>query len=131
MKNVFLAIALVFGFASLSSAQGVNYPGTIWSSVGNLSIVETGNVQSITHVEQGVAYKGAELFGLLTGQTDRLAYDWNRRLTTGAGVRFTQSIKTGSVRAAVAYVNERRYVVPANKSGFQFSVDAWFGWNQK
>jgi len=132
MRN-FMFSVLMFAVISLiggrASAQEVYYPGSVWSSNGTLSPIEKGNVLSMTHAEQGIAYKGAELFGSLTAQADSKRYDWNNRLIEGVGVRFTQSIGSGMVRGTVAYLNEKRYVVPSNTGGVSLSVDCWFGWN--
>ena len=113
----------------VSYAQGVYFPGSVWSSNGTLSPVEKGNVLSLTHVEQGVAYRGAELFGQSTFSVDSKKYDWNRRFSNGVGARFTQSLLGhGMVRAGVSYVHERRYTFETTRQGWVASVDTWFGW---
>lgn len=128
--KLIIGILLVLYAAAPAQAQYLYYPGSVWSSNGTLSPVEKGNVISITHAEQGVAYRGAELFFETTVMADTKAYDWNRRVANGVGLRFTQVVKGGMVRAGTAYVWERRYTYPYERTmeGLTLFVDTWFGW---
>ncbi len=132
MKIRLRVLAAFLAFAPLASAQeGFYFPGSVWNSTGTLSPVEKGNVISMTHVEQGVAFRGVEAFGHFTGMYDSKGYSWNRRTTEGIGVRFTQSLKGGMVRGGASYVTEQRYVLAPTKqgaSGIVLSVDCYFGW---
>lgn len=127
MKGLMIALALTLGLAGAASAQ-TTYPGTVWTSNGTLSPVEKGNIISMTHVEQGVANHGVELFGQTTFIADTKAYDWNRRYSNGVGARFTQSIGSGMVRASVSYLRERRYSSEVTAQGVVIAVESWFGW---
>ena len=135
MKQLAIAsvIAVSLIGASVASAQegtGTYYPGVFWTSNGTVSPVEKGNIVSMSHAEQGIAKRGAELFVQSTAQYDSKGYDWNRRVIGGIGARFTQSIGTGMVRVGVSYLSERRFVVPKTTSGFSVTAEAWFGWKQ-
>lgn len=128
--RLFGAGVLVFACAQDVAAQEVYYPGSVWTSNGTLSTFEKDNVISQTHMEQGIAIRGAELFGQATGVYDSKGYDWNRRFSTGVGARFTQQMKSGMVRMSVAYVRERRYEgLRITTQGLVVAAEAWFGWN--
>src|ERR1043166_3864061 len=103
------------------------FPGSMWTANGTLSPVETDNFASMTHAEQGVAYRHAEVYFLTTFQYDTKAYDWDRRGMIGIGSRYTFVLPHGMVRAGVAYVSEKRFVSEHKTSALTASVDAWFG----
>ncbi len=128
-SSFWAALLLTLGLAASASAQSITYPGSVWTSNGTLSPVEKDNVLSLTHVEQGISYKGLEAFGQSTLSADTKAYDWNRRYSNGVGGRFTQSLGSGMVRASVSYVRERRYNSDTTAQGMVVAVEAWFGWN--
>jgi hypothetical protein len=132
MKGTILAVAVaaVMAVTGSASAQEIYYPGSVWTSNGNLTPAEKGNLFTQTHVEQGVAFRGAEVFGQTTLGMDSKGYDWNRKMLGGVGARFTQTIGPGMVRASVSYVSEKRFVTDAVHSGIVVAVEAWFGWNQ-
>lgn len=133
MRSLTLSFCLMslLAVAHTASAQeNVTYPGSVWSSNGTLSPVEKGNVISVSHVEQGVSLRGVELFGTFTGQVDSKRYDWNNRITEGVGLRFTQSIGPGMVRAGVAYLNEKRFISESTARGPSVFVECWFGWRR-
>ena len=132
MRNAFVGLLFIvaLGFAKPAAAQ-VYYPGSVWTSTGTLSPVEKGNIISMTHAEQGIAVKGAEVFFQTTVTTDKEGYDWNRRFTNGGGLRFTQKVTgNGMIRFSAAYVRERRYTFERTMQGMVVSADAWFGWKQ-
>jgi hypothetical protein len=125
----------------------IYYPGSVWSSTANNPQPSEKDLVSYNHVEQGVAYRGAELFGSVTGVLDTqsfnvanlrtqgigngFGFDWNRRLIEGVGVRFTQNLPHGIVRAGVQYLRENRYVgTRRTYTGVSPFVEAWFGWGQ-
>lgn len=130
--SIFAAALALLAFAVPAAAQdGVYYPGSLYTTNGTLSPVEKNNVISLTHVEQGVAYRGVEGFGGFTGQYDSKGFSWNRRTIASAGIRFTQNVSGGAVRVAAGYARETRFVgVNTTASGPFVSVDAWFGWKQ-
>lgn len=135
---VAIITAVILTVAGTASAQDqesqgsqIYYPGSLWTSVGNLSPAEKGNVMAIGNLEQGIAYRGAELYGIFQGQWDTKGFDWDRRVKTGVGVRFTQSVKNGMIRAGVAWIEEKRFVTGNRGRGVQVSVDTWFGWSQR
>ncbi len=131
MKGLMLAAAAAFVMmAGTASAQEVYYPGSVWTSNGSLSPAEKGNLFTQTHVEQGVAFRGAEVFGQTTLAMDSKNYDWNRKMLGGVGARFTQTLGPGMVRVSVSYVSERRFVTDAIHSGVVVAAEAWFGWGQ-
>ena len=134
MRRNIVWIALVFGVALTTPAyaqEGLYYPGSVWSSTGTLAPFEPNNVISINHVEQGVAYKGAELFFQNTTGIDSSGLAWNRRTENGVGIRFTQSVKTGMIRAGMAYLVEHRFPVQQTRTNtLALYVQAWFGWHQ-
>lgn len=113
-----------------ASAQGTEtyYPGTVWSSFGTLSPAEKGNVISLTHIEQGIAKKGFEIFGQGTFGFDTDKYGWNNRVLAGVGGRFTQSVGRGMVRGSISWVDERRFLSNSRVSGWVLAAETWFGW---
>ena len=129
-RVVYMLLALLF-VASAASAQSVYFPGQAWSSTGTSSNVEKGNIISMNHVEQGIAIRGAEAFGLATYQIDKKNFDWNNREILGVGARFTQTIGNGMVRAGVIYSTERRRQTGARESGLQVLVESYFGWGRE
>lgn len=136
MKCLIITIcALLMVGSGIASAQGhydeIYYPGSIWSNLGTVSPVEKGNVISMTHFEQGVAYKGAELFSQTTLQMDSNAFDWNRRTILGVGGRYTYPLPHGVVRANISYLSEKRYISGSLVNGMSLMVDCWFGWNAR
>jgi len=132
LKYGFVVVGVLVAFASPSFAQdGVYYPGSFYTVNGTLSPAEKGNIISLSHAEQGIAYRGAELFAGFTGQADSKGFSWNRRTISSVGARFTQNISGGSVRVAAGYARENRFAGPNTTiSGPFVSVDAWFGWKQ-
>jgi hypothetical protein len=135
MKRTLMIAALaLLGMAPLAHAQEnsgrLYYPGSMWTTTGTLSPVERGNVLSITHVEQGISKRGAEIFAQATFRTDSQHLDWNRRVSDGIGVRLTQNLPGGMVRAGVSYLSERNFATRKNSNGFAVTVDAFFSWNQ-
>ncbi len=126
----FVALLSVVAVQNASAQSGTYYPGTFWTTNGTISPVEKGNMVSMSHIEQGIAKSGAELFAQSTVETDSKGFDWNRRMINGVGVRFTQSIGSGMVRVGMSYLSERRFVNPQTTNGLSFTVDAWFGWSQ-
>ena len=127
---MFIVIVSVIGVQNASAQSSVHYPGSFWTTNGTVSPVEKGNIVSVSHFEQGIAKQGAEIFAQSTVQTDSKGFDWNRRLITGIGLRFTQKIGTGMVRFGGSYLSEQRFVNPKTINGLSFTVDAWFGWGQ-
>lgn len=131
--SVLFVLAALIGFAGKASAQTQFYfPGTIWNSTGNLNATENRNVISLTHAEQGIAYKGAEVFALATAETAGQHNAWEHRTELGVGTRYTVALPKGMVRANLAWVQESRYVTidSVRKGHAQMSVDMWFGWSQ-
>lgn len=128
---VIFCAACMFSNHVIYAADGVYYPGSVWTSNGTLSPVEKHNFISQTHVEQGIAIKGAEVFGSLSAVADSKGFDWNRRTVSGVGFRFTQNVGKGMVRAGVQYLSEKRYVSESTAKGISFNVDAYFGWGQR
>ena len=106
------------------------FPGSVWTSNGTFSPVEKGNFISLTHAEQGVAWHGAELFAHLTLSDDSKGFAWNHRVQDGVGLRFTQSLGNGMVRAGLIYTHEARE--PQVRAGqWGVFVESWFGWRQQ
>jgi opacity protein-like surface antigen len=132
MKRVVFMLLGLLLLASAASAQSssVYFPGSAWSSTGTSSNVERGNVISMNHIEQGIAIRGAEAFGLATYQVDKKGYDWNNREIYGVGARFTQTIKSGMVRVGAIYSQERRRKTDLRESGLQLVVESYFGWGR-
>ena len=122
-----ISVVMFVLFATSAYAQS-RYPGTVWSSNGTLSPFESGNILSQTHVEQGVAVRGFEVFGQFTFAADSKAYDWNRHYGGGLGLRLTQSVKSGMIRASVSYVRDYRYLSRTSATGLVFAAETWFGW---
>ena len=135
--------------APASTEHSVYYPGSLWTSTANSPLPSEQDFVTYNHVEQGIAYRGAEVFGSATGVLDTqsfklsnlttpgngisngFGFDWNRRTIVGAGVRFTQNLPHGIVRAGVQYLREDRYVNERRTyTGFSPFVEAWFGWGQ-
>lgn len=127
MKCVIAAVCVLW--ATSASAQ-VTYPGSVWSSNGWLTPVERHNVISLTHAEQGVEWRGLELFGQSTLSADTKGYDWNRRYQLGIGGRFTQSIGSGMVRGSVSWLRENRYNHDVTAQGLVLAAETWFGWQR-
>ena len=123
---------LVFMCAPTVQAQGVYYPGSVWSAGGRLlTPTEPGNVTVLIHAEQGIAYRGAELYFVGETWNDRFDYDWNNRNVGGAGLRLTQSFKYGMVRGGIAYLTERRRLQHKTYThGVTLLVESWFGWGR-
>ena len=97
-----------------------------------LTPTEPGNVTVLVHAEQGIAYRGAELYFVGETWNDRFDYDWNNRNVGGAGLRRTQAFKYGMVRGGIAYLTERRRL--QNKTythGVTLLVESWFGWGRE
>lgn len=112
--------------------SGVYFPGSLWSSTGTLSPVEKGNIISMNHFEQGVAFDGIELFAVGEGTVAQQPNDWEHRTLYGGGIRFTQSLGAlGMIRFNVAEVQEHRFISGITATGPQVSVDLWLGWAQK
>jgi hypothetical protein len=132
MRSWTLAALALLAFAAPSFAQdSVYYPGSLYTTNGTLSPVEKNNIVSFSHIEQGIAYRGAELFGAFTGQVDSKGYPWNRRTVSSIGLRFTQNIASGSVRVSAGYTRENQFAGPNTVvTGPFVAVDAWFGWRQ-
>jgi len=129
MYKMFLAAVLVLA-ATTVHAQEIYYPGSVWSNNGRTRPVEQGNVISMTHVEQGIAYRGLEGFvdGLFTVDTHGL--DWNNSRAYGAGARYTQHLAFGWVRVMAGVEHEYRWVSYTSKTGPVISAELWFGWHQ-
>lgn len=125
----------VFGLFLLLTAVPASaqtyYPGSLWTSNGTLSPAEPGNTVSLSHFEQGIARRGAELFAQVTATADTAGFDWNRRVVQGVGVRFTQALPGGMIRASLSYLSERRFVEPRTMNGVAITLDAYFGWRQR
>ena len=133
MKRSIVCIALVFAAAPSFAQDRLYYPGSVWSSSGRmLTPTEPRNWASTVHAEQGVAYRGAELYGVTEFWIDKHRYDWNNRNLSGIGLRFTQAIRTGMVRAGVSYLSDHRRIPGFTyTSGLTFSVESYFGWGHR
>jgi hypothetical protein len=129
MKVLMMVVAglLVCGSAS---AQ-VTLPGSMWSTNGTISPVEQGNMISLTHAEQGMSMRGAEVFVTTTVGMDSKGYDWNNKTQYGMGLRLTQTIGSGMVRVGVAYLEERRWISDRKDTGTTYFVDCWFQWGRR
>jgi cellulose synthase/poly-beta-1,6-N-acetylglucosamine synthase-like glycosyltransferase len=125
-----LFFALV-AFVVPARAQTLYFPGSVWTTNGTLTPVEPGNKTTLTQFQQGLALKGAEVFATLTAEHDTAGYDWNRRVIQGGGARYTLSLPGGYIRPTVAYLSDKRFVVPRSMNGWSLTVDAWFGWQQR
>ena len=127
-KNiVWILPCLMLWFATPAAAQ-ITFPGSIWESAGTLTPAEPHNPSLLSHLEQGIAYRGAELYLLSTLGADRKGYDWNNRLQGGAGIRFTQSLLGGAARIAGVWIRERRWITERPHDGFGIIVDSYFSW---
>lgn len=132
MKSFIVAMVVVVTslfVAGTASAQ-TYYPGSIWTSNGRLDPAEKGNVVSFTHIEQGIARSGVELFGQTTLVTASQQNDWEHRAEVGIGGRFTQTLPKGMLRASVSYVRDNRFLSNTAYTGVVVAVEAWFGWSQ-
>ena len=127
VRLLFASVVIVL-CATPAQAQ-MYYPGSVWTSSGTYEPVEDGNFLSLTHAEQGVAWKGAELYTHLTLQTDSRGYEWRRAVTDGVGIRFTQSLPFGMVRAGLSYNHTARKNLRTGNIGL--FVESWFGWRQQ
>ena len=107
------------------------FPGSSWTSTGTLTPAEKGNVISMSHAEQGISYKGAEVYGVVMYLRDSKRYDWNNRTMEGVGVRLTHSNKHGMFRGGVAYLYEQRQITGARYSGLSVTVESWLGWGRR
>lgn len=131
LRNIVWVVLFVGLTIPVAAQDGLYYPGSVWSRTGTVVPFEPNNLVSIHHAEQGVAYRGAELFVHTTAQTDSQGFAWNRHIETGLGLRFTQSVKTGMVRAGILYLADHRF--PSRRTATQplsLFVEAWFGWRQ-
>ena len=106
----------------------IHFPGSFWASYGNITPFEEDNFIGIVDLDQGVSFRGVELFGSVTASFDSDDYDWNRWVAYGPGVRFTQTLGNGMVRAGVQYLTERRY--EEVRRAWSFVVESWFGWGR-
>jgi hypothetical protein len=103
------------------------FPGSLWTSNG-LQTPSEKDYTTSTHLEQGISFKGMELYGTFTGMMDTKKFDWNRRTIEGVGIRFTQNVSHGIVRVGVAYMNEKRFVIPQTFNGMSVVIESWLGW---
>ena len=129
-RNIVWVVVLLAVMIGRPASAQVYYPGSVWSSNGTYSAIEKGNFLSLTHAEQGIAWHGAELFTHVTFGTDSYNFTWNRKVSDGVGVRFTQTLfGTGMVRVGMMYTHEARTGLrKGNYAGF---VETWFGWRQR
>ena len=113
----------------LYAQSAITYPGSLWSSTGTVTPAEPGNVISLSHVTQGVSYKGIELFEASTLGMDSKGYDWNNRVQVSVGVALNQTVlNTGVVRVSAAYSRERRWVSNRPYTGMVYAVDFFTQW---
>ena len=128
--KVFIGCLVGLLWATSAHAQQVYFPGSVWSSSGRmLTPTEPHNWSSTVHAEQGIAYRGAEVYGVSEFWMDKHRLDWNRRNVNGLGLRFTQTVRGGMVRAGVAYLaDHRRLTSRTHTHGFTFLVEHYSGW---
>ncbi len=136
MKCLIIAAVMLITAATSSSAQGITYPGSMWSVNGTASVAEPGNYTSRTHAEQGIAQQVGEKgeFSMVAETTllrDKLAYDWNRSALIGVLIRYTYKLPLGVIRINGGFETEKRFVTSRTSSGSVFSVDCWFGYDLK
>ena len=134
MTRMVLLLVIMMGFPIAAFAQdGLYFPGSVWATIGrSLAPAEPRNVSGIIHLEQGVAHRGAELYGVGELYGDRQDRDWNNRFIGGVGARLTQTIGSGMVRGGVAYlVDHRRLSDTTYRGGMTIFVETWFGWGRR
>ena len=137
MKTLLVALVMLL-FTHNAWAQQeyrdyqVYYPGTVWTSGGRtLTPAEPRNMSGIVHAEQGIAYRGAELYAIGEFWADRDRRDWNNRNLGGVGLRMTHTLKTGMVRGGIAYLGDhRRLRGHTYTGGLSVFVESWFGWGR-
>lgn len=136
MRSVLLLACVLV--APSVQAEEVYYPGSSWTSSGRmLTPAEPRNWLTVVHAEQGIAYRGLELYGMTEFWKDKHKFDWNNRNIGGVGLRFTQSVRTGMVRAGVSYLADHRRLPGLWRyqntytHGLTFSVESYFGWGHR
>jgi len=166
MKNVlsalFLALLLTVASAAFaqdgpipaakdSTLQVSAFPGQAWTSIGDSSPVEHGNIQSEIYVEQGVtlfsADKGSITFtpyASVSLGNDTYGYPWNNMVMPFGGAKLNKYFRHGVISVSGGYVYEDRYVgtgqflsptllngtynLPTQRGGATGFVNGWFGW---
>ena len=122
-------VLCIFSPRMLSAQSSITYPGSMWSSIGATTPAEKGNIISLSHMVQGVSYKGIELFEASTLGVDSKGYDWNNRVQVSSGIAFNQTVFTnGVVRLSIGYAHERRWVSNKPYNGMVYAVDFSTQW---
>lgn len=133
----------VFGLSSL--------PGQAWTSVGDTSPVEHGNIQSEAYFEQDFVIasfdNGRSTFTPFVSVAlgnDTYGYEWNNKVLPQGGGKLNFNFKHGIISFGGGYAFEARYLganseitptdlnetagLPAHSGGGFGEIQGWFGW---
>lgn len=126
------------------------FPGQAWTSTGNSSPVEHGNIQSEEYIEQGVTLFSSSDGSItftpyvsLSLANDTYGYEWNNKVMPFGGAKLNKIFRHGIISANVGYAYEDRYLggflaTPTTANGTfglgethgqaEGFLNAWFGW---
>ncbi len=126
------------------------FPGQAWTSLGDSSPVEHGNIQSEIYAEQGVTVFSAQggsftftPYTALEFSNDTYGFAWNNKVIVRAGGKFNKLFRHGIVSVGGGYAYENRYkndpnidvnllngthALPASAGAAIGYVQGWFGW---
>jgi hypothetical protein len=127
-------ILLVLTFLISQTANAMNTPGSVWSSIGTTPI-EPNNTVGAFHFDQGavVGHIGKVEVIPYVGFNfvkDSLGLSWNNKVETEAGVKLNKEFENGNITLGVAYGVEHQYKSSPDitSSSFIGSTTGWFGY---
>lgn len=127
------------------------FPGQGWTSLGDSSPVEHGNIQSEVYLEQGVTIFSADKgsitltpYASIDVANDTYGYEWNNKVMPFGGIKLNKFFRNGILSANVGYAYEDRYIgdntlyspilangtysLGGSRGGAMGFINGWFGW---
>jgi hypothetical protein len=122
-----------FGWQSLNNKRN-RFPGSSWTTIGNISPVEHGNIIGQAYVSQGIVAKRFRRetlvpYAQMTLSRDSKHFDWDNTVISGAGVKAVFPYGNLYTEVGAAYLHENRFQSGRSAGGLTLFMNASFGWN--
>ena len=120
--------------AAPEPAPATSFPGSAWVNSGYISPLEPGNLLTTSAFEQGITLvkRGPHRvapYAALTITQDGEGLDWNNKVVSQIGLKYSRVFGSGIVQAGAGYAYERRFRSSLGMGQPIGFASYWFGWN--
>ena len=115
--------------------SNTSFPGSAWVNSGYISPLEPGNLLTTSAFEQGITLvkrgpHSVAPYAALTITQDSEGLDWNNKVVSQIGLKYSRVLGSGIVQAGAGYAYERRFRSSLGMGQPIGFASYWFGWNR-